>query len=267
MYTIKQVADLAQVSVRTLHYYDEIALLRPAQVGANGYRYYAEDDLLRLQQILFYRELGLELMQIKEVLDAPDFDLVSALRRHKTSLQAKQTRLGDLIATIDRTLQTLTGAVPMNQQGLYSGFTPEEEEHYTRSARLQYGPSLVNESVGRWKSYTEEQRAAILDEGRQVYADLAQALTEGLAANSEAVQEMLKRWHSHIYYFYQPSLDILRGLGMTYANDPAFNATFQQFHPDLAGYLEAGINHYVDELETAELARMIAEDEAQAAQR
>ena len=96
MYTVKQVAEVAGVSVRTLHHYDEIGLLPPSRVGSNGYRYYDEATLLRLQQILFYREIGLELLQIKDILDQPDFEVTEALRSHRKALQAKIERLQNL---------------------------------------------------------------------------------------------------------------------------------------------------------------------------
>src|SRR5688572_8100776 len=104
MYTVKQLSDLTEVSVRTLHYYDEIGLLHPTKVGANSYRYYDDEALLRLQQILFYREMGLELMQIKEILNSPTFDLLAALRSHRTVLQEKINRLHDLVGTVDTTI-------------------------------------------------------------------------------------------------------------------------------------------------------------------
>src|SRR5689334_7076537 len=101
MYTVKQLSELAEVSVRTLHYYDEIGLLHPVQVGTNGYRHYDDAALLRLQQILFYREIGLELSQIKEILDSPDFDVLVALRSHRNILQEKISRMEELVNTVD----------------------------------------------------------------------------------------------------------------------------------------------------------------------
>src|SRR3972149_11063698 len=103
MYSVKALADLAGVSRRTLHYYDEIGLLKPTTVQANGYRAYDEDALLRLQQILFYRELDFELEQIKALLNEPDFDLVSALCEHRSALEQRQQRLKTLTETIDST--------------------------------------------------------------------------------------------------------------------------------------------------------------------
>src|SRR5687768_10889673 len=115
MYTVKQVADLTRVSVRTLHYYDEIGLLHPSKVGANGYRYYDDDALLRLQQILIYREIGLELMQIKDILDSPNFDLLEALRSHRAVLEQKIGRLHQLVRTVDTTIMHLAGEIDMSK--------------------------------------------------------------------------------------------------------------------------------------------------------
>src|SRR5881275_446631 len=107
--TVSEVAKLSGVSVRTLHHYDEVGLLKPACVGANGYRYYGKDELLRLQQILFHRELGFPLDEIARVLDAPDFDRVAALKAHRARLEAEAARFGALIRTIDQTLAALEG--------------------------------------------------------------------------------------------------------------------------------------------------------------
>lgn len=262
MYTVKQLSELAGVSVRTLHYYDEIDLLRPSKVGANGYRYYDEPALYRLQQILFYREIGLELMQIKEVLDSPDFDLASALRSHRAVLQEKINRLQNLIGTVDDTIKDLTGEAKMSKKRLFEAFSDEQQKEYEREARLEYGPENVNESIRRWNSYSEAQKQAIGEEGEQVYRELAEAMEAGISAQDESVQTILVRWHQHIRYFYEPTLDILRNLGTTYNSHPGFIATFTKIHPDLPAYLEVGITQYVDDLETAELERMLAEDEA-----
>ena len=108
-YTVKQVAVMSGVSVRTLHFYDETGLLKPAHHGANGYRFYEEPQLLLLQQILFYRELGFELKQIKKILGGADFQIAVALQSHRKTLQTNLTRTNRLIETIDRTIQHLKG--------------------------------------------------------------------------------------------------------------------------------------------------------------
>lgn len=261
MYTVKQVAELAGVSVRTLHHYDDIGLLRPTRVGENGYRHYDDAALLRLQQILLYREMGLELTQIREMLDSPDFELGAALRSHRRALEHRISRLQELVRTVERTIRHIEENEPMTKRQIFKAITPEEEKEMTREARLQYGPDLVNQSVQRWGSYTQAKKNAILAEGNQLYTEISQALESGLASDSSEVQRLMERWHNHLRYFYEPPLEVLRGLGSLYHDDPRFRANFDQFHPELAGYMRAAINLYVDELETAEITRMLAEDE------
>jgi DNA-binding transcriptional MerR regulator len=247
VYTVKQLSDLANVSVRTLHYYDEIGLLHPSKVGANGYRYYDDAALLRLQQILFYREIGLELMHIKEILDSPDFDLLAALRSHRVVLQEKIKRLDKLVNTIDNTIMHLAEEVDMSKKQLFEAFSEEKQKHYERLARLHYG---------------QARQDSIREEGGQIYRDLAAALEAGKSAKSAEVQAMIERWHQHLGYFYEPTLDVLRGLAGGYNSHPDFIAFFHHLHPDLPDYLNEAIIQYVDDLETAEIARMLAEDEA-----
>jgi len=263
MYTVKQLSELAQVSVRTLHYYDEIGLLHPSQVGGNGYRYYDDSALLRLQQILFYREIGMELMQIKDVLDRPDFDLVTALKSHRAVLLEKSERLLNLVSTVEDTIKHLQGEKEMSKRQLFQAFSDEKQKEYEREARLQYGPDNVNQSIKRWNNYTQAQKEAIGNEGNQVYSDIVDAIEAGKEPTSEEVQAILKRWHDHLRYFYEPTLDILRGLGELYTSHPDFIANFSKIHSDLAEYMKSGINQYVDDLEYAEIERMLAEDEAQ----
>lgn len=261
MYTVKQLSELAEISVRTLHYYDEIGLLKPSKVGANGYRYYDEDSLLRLQQILFYREIGLALAQIKEILDSPDFDLLVALQSHRTVLLEKIKRLETLVSTVDSTIMHLAGEVEMNKKRLFKAFSEKKQQEYERLARLQYGPAIVNESIKRWNSYTKGQKDAIQQEGGQIYSDLVGAIEAGKSPQSAEVQAILQRWHNHIRYFYEPMPEILRGLGEGYNSNPDFVAFFQKLHPDLPAFLQEGIAKYVDDLETAGIERLLAEDE------
>lgn len=122
-YTVKQVARISGVSVRTLHFYDETGLLKPAWLGANGYRYYEEPQLLTLQQILFYRELGFELKQIQRILGRADFEKVAALQSHRKVLQKNLAQTRQLIETIDKTIQHLKGRKKMKNQEMFAGFS------------------------------------------------------------------------------------------------------------------------------------------------
>lgn len=262
MYTVSQVAELSGVSVRTLHHYDAIGLLRPASVGANGYRYYDEAALLRLQQILFYREIGLELAQIRDVLDDPGFDVTAALRGHRAALAARIDRMRALIETIDTTIAGLTGKGDdsMGKQ-LFKGFSEEKQRGYEREIRLRYGPDKVEESRRNWASYSAQQKQAIMDEGSAIYTAVVKAIQKGLAPESEDVQALLERWHQHLRHFYEPTTEILRGLGELYTTHPDFISNFAAMHPDLADYMKSGIAVYVDALEDAELRRMLDEDD------
>jgi len=122
-YTVKQVAAMSGVSVRTLHFYDETGLLKPAHYGANGYRFYEEPQLLTLQQVLFYRELGFELKQIQRILGQADFEIVAALQSHREDLQKNLTRTHSLIETIDKTIKHLKGTKKMKSEELFTGFS------------------------------------------------------------------------------------------------------------------------------------------------
>lgn len=254
MYQVKQLADLAGVSVRTLHYYDEIGLLKPSSVGENGYRYYADADLLRLQQVLFFREMGLGLSQIKAIVDAPNFDMVSALQTHRQHLQAKMERLQTLIHTVDQTILHLTGAVSMSKKKkIFVGFSEAQEQAYTEDAARRWGEDTVRQSVKLWHSYSADEKARIQDEGQAIYLDLVEAMPSG--PSSPTTQTILGRWHQHIRYFYEPSLEVLGGLGQTYYDDPDFHAFFANIHSDLPQFLAEAIAVYVDKLETAWLER------------
>ena len=253
MYTVKQISDLAGVSNRTLHYYDEIGLLKPTRVGDNNYRYYDEAALLRLQQILFYREMDLELEQIRLILDEPGFDLVSALQKHRQALEKKTTRARNLIKTVDATIMHLLGEVKMSKKNIFEGFSEEKQKEYEEQAKQEWGKENVERSIKLWNSYSEERKQEIMQEGSQVYLDLIANMEKG--PKSETVQQILVRWHEHLHYFYEPSLEVLRGLGTMYDDHPDFNATFTAMHPDLPPFLKEAINFYVDELEDQWLRR------------
>ncbi|MBN1535783.1 MAG: MerR family transcriptional regulator [Anaerolineales bacterium] len=246
MYTIRQLSRLAGVTVRTLHYYDEIGLLNPTSIGENRYRYYDEDSLFRLQQILLYREMGMPLTQIKEIVDNRNFDLVSALQAHRSALQNKINRLKTVVNTIDITIMHLVGEVPMSNDKIFQGFNPEKQKHYEEQAENMWGEK-AKQSIKLWYSYSEQDKQKIMQEGSQIYTDIIANLDK--RPQSPEIQDILIRWHRHMRYFYEPTLEILRGLGDMYHDNPDFNATFTQMHPDLPKFLKIAINYYVDTLE------------------
>src|SRR5215470_11972718 len=141
-YTVKQVARMSGVSVRTLHFYDEVGLLKPAYYGANGYRFYKEPQLLTLQQILFYRELGFELKQIKRILGRADFEKIAALQSHRKDLRKNLTRTQTLIRTIDKTIEHLKGKKKMKSQEMFVGFDPEQQARHEQYLINRFGEKM-----------------------------------------------------------------------------------------------------------------------------
>jgi DNA-binding transcriptional MerR regulator len=233
---------MAGVSPRTLHYYDEIGLLKPSSLGENGYRYYGEDAALRLQQILFYRELDVSLSEIRRILDAPGFDVQLALQSHRRALQVRVERLNGLIATIDRTVEHMRGERDMSTGEMFAGFDEEIERRYEEEASRLWGEKHVKESRRRRDSYSKEKQSAILAEGGAVYQDLVTCLGEDPA--NEPVQQAIARRHQNLRYFYEPTPEVLRGLGQAYSQHPQFRATFTRMHPDLPEFLTAAIEYY-----------------------
>jgi DNA-binding transcriptional MerR regulator len=244
-YTVHQLAELAGVSVRTLHHYDQLGLLRPTQRTTTGYRLYQEPELLRLQQILFYKELDFPLAQIKAILDQPGFDQMQALNDHRRRLQARGQQIAQLLHTLDKTILKLTEAnMELSDAELYEGFSQEKIERYQREVREMYDPKLVEESNRRVRKLSKAQWNVIKQEGDQV--------TRGIAELSERdpgdpdVQKLIDRHHAWIENFYPCSSEIYRGLGQLYVEHPEFRATYDRYRPDLADFMQAAMNYYCD---------------------
>ncbi len=153
-YTVKQVAAMSGVSVRALHFYDEMALLKPAYTKANGYRIYEEPQLLLLQQILFYRELGFELKRIKEILSQRKFEKVAALKSHRQVLEKNVTRTRTLIETIDKTIRHLKGTKKMKSEELFTGFSVAAGTDRFNEAFNRYGTTIDCKVSGKDTSGT-----------------------------------------------------------------------------------------------------------------
>ncbi|RPJ26128.1 MAG: MerR family transcriptional regulator [Chloroflexi bacterium] len=243
MFTVKQLSKLAGVTPRTLHHYDAIGLLKPSRVGDNGYRYYGEESLLRLQQILFYRELGIPLEDIKKIMGRGDFDVLGALRSHKDALQKQVARLNRLINTVDNTINHLKGNNIMSDKAYFEGFSEEEQEKYALEAEQMYDPETVRESNRKWKSYSASQKGSILAEGNAIYTDMIAAMPKG--AGNQEVQSIVERWRKHMDYFWTPKLDQLLALVNGYNDDPRFKANFDRIHPQLAEFFREAVKVYV----------------------
>ncbi len=242
-YTVKQLSDLAGVSIRTLHYYDEVGLLKPESVGGNGYRYYEVGSLLRLQQVLFYRELGLELSEIKEIITRPGFDVEVALESHRKSLQGRVERLNRLIATVDDTILHLKGKKEMSKKQLFQAFSDEEQEKLAAEAEQMYDPEIVRASQKKWKSYTTADKQRIGEEGNAAYEMIVAAIP--LGPGSPQAQAGVDLWRKHMDYFWTPNPEQLIGLTDLYNTDPRFKANFDKIDPRLAEFMSEAVKIYV----------------------
>jgi DNA-binding transcriptional MerR regulator len=246
-YTVSRLAKLAGVSVRTLHYYDEIGLLQPRSHTEAGYRLYGGDDLLRLQQILFFRELDVPLADIRLILDDPGFEPLQALSDHRRHLEKRSARIARLLQTIDRTILKLTEDdmdEKVTDEELYAGFTTEQRERYEREVREQYDPELVAESNRRVRNMSKAQWAALQREGEEVHTALA-ALMDRQPSDPE-VQALIARHYAMMNQFYPVSAEIYRGLGQLYVTNDEFRAFYDKVRPGLADFLQPAIVHYTD---------------------
>jgi DNA-binding transcriptional MerR regulator len=245
-YTVKAVSDLAGISIRTLHYYDEIGLLKPAETNPSGYRIYTEEDLERLQQVLFFRELDFSLLEIKEILHSPDFDRRRALLDHKQMLLQRQERMARLIASVDRTLAAMERGIQMDEKELFDGFEPSQ---YEEEVKQRWGGTKeYAESAERTKRYTKADWTVIKQEMQDISGGVAGLMDRSPA--DPAVQEWVRKWHQTINdRFYTCSLEIFRGLGDMYVQDERFTANYEKVKPGLAQFMRAAMHAYCDKLE------------------
>lgn len=242
MYTVKQLAKMAGITPRTLHYYDEIGLLEPTRTAENGYRYYGEEALLRLQQILFFRELDLPLEQIREIMDQPGFDPQKALEHHRSELQRRVQHLQRLIQTTEDTLEHLRGKRKMEDPQLFDVFNEEQQARYQQEAEQMYDPAVVRASYQRWNRYSKEEKQRIGEEGNAVYQSFMQAMPKGPA--SPEAQACVATWRRHMEYFWSPNEEQLLGIAGGYVNDPRFRANFDKIHPGLADFVYEAVKIY-----------------------
>lgn len=251
-YKVKEVRDMVGVSVRTLHYYDQIGLLKPESVSAAGYRLYTDSDLERLQQILFFKELDFNLQEIKEILDSRDFDRVHALKAHRDMLIKKKKRLERIIKSVEKTIDSAEGGEKMNKKEMFDGFSMEEiekhKEKYAKEVKEKYGDShAFKESQSRTSKYSKEDWAIIMKKQGEIYKKLS-GLMDREPADSE-VQKSVEDWREHINrYFYTCTPEIFRGLGELYVNDERFTANIDKVKSGLAKFLSEAIKVYCDNL-------------------
>lgn len=248
-YTVKKLSELAGISGRTLRFYDQIDLLKPNRINSSGYRIYGGKEVDRLQQILFYRNLGLPLEEIKEVLDAPNFDSETALTAHYQHLLEQQQQLNKLIATVEKTLQVKRGMSSMTDKEKFEGFKKEliekNETQYGDEIREKYGNKAVEESNQKMAGMSKEKYEAFEKLGNELLEELEVAMNDqnpqGTAG--QRVAALHKEWLSFTWGSY--SKEAHRGLAEMYVSDPRFTACYDEKAGDgAASYLRDAIVAY-----------------------
>ncbi|GAC1472046.1 MAG: MerR family transcriptional regulator [Ktedonobacteraceae bacterium] len=242
-YTVKQLARLAGVTVRTLHYYDEIGLLKPSFIQDNGYRCYEEKELLKLQQILFFRELEFPLEDIVQILDTPGYSALAALADQRHLLEMKRARFDGLLATIDETMKTLREGGKMSTDDLFASFADSQIEQYKEEAKARWGTTdAYKQSMERVRQLTKKELDQIQEEGQAITLALSKLMAQGIA-NAE-VQQQIERHFQHINRFYDCSYEMYSNLGNMYVEDTRFAENYNKFAPHLAEFMRDAIAHY-----------------------
>lgn len=242
-YTIKQIADLAGVTTRTLRYYDAIGLLSPADIGGNGYRYYDQDSLLRLQQILFFRELDVPLKEIQFIMSRPDFDLLRALESHRSALMHRAKRLNRLIDTVDLTIAEIKGEIIMDDKEIFDGF---DQSQYEQEVRERWGNTpQYAESQRKWANYSREQKQAILAEGGQITQRMV--ADSSASADDPKVQAAVGEYFAYLnQYFYTCDVEFLRNLADMWVADQRFAANYDRIRAGGAEFVRQAVHIFCD---------------------
>ncbi|MTI46326.1 MerR family transcriptional regulator [Sporosalibacterium faouarense] len=252
-YKVKDVADLVGISVRTLHHYDQIDLLKPESVTAAGYRLYSNKDLERLQQILFFKELDFSLQDIKDILNSPDFDRVRTLKMHKKLLIKKKKRLENIINSVEKTIDSIEGGKEMSNKEMFEDFDMKEiklhQEKYAEETKKKYGNTdAYAESMKKTSKYTEEDWKRIKDESQEINSMIVKNMEKG--PDNPVVQEYIDKFRKHITdSYYNCTLEIFRGLGELYVSDERFTNNLEKVKEGYAEFLREAILIYCDRLE------------------
>jgi DNA-binding transcriptional MerR regulator len=247
-YTVQKLAKLAGVSARTMRYYDEIGILKPARINSSGYRIYGQAEVDRLQQILFYRELGVSLESIREIITAPSFDEVKALREHRSKLLEKREQLDLLIANLDKTIASKEGKIKMSDQEKFEAFKQkmidDNEKKYGKEIREKYGDETIDKSNRKLKTMSQEQYAESIRLEREVKETLNAAFKTGDPAGplAQKAADLHRQWLSLHWDSY--SKEAHAGLAQMYVDDERFTAYYDKEQPGTALFLRDAVFIY-----------------------
>jgi MerR family transcriptional regulator, thiopeptide resistance regulator len=240
MKTVGEVAELAGVTVRTLHHYDELGLLSPSERSEAGYRLYSYADLARLQEILIWRQLGFALWEIQALLDDPGYDRVGALERQRQLVDREVERLGSLAGAIEAALAAERRGTRLEEDTMFDGFDPSE---YEQEARERWGDTYAyGESARRTRGYGDAEWAAIAAESDEIVNGLVSLMRAGEPPEGAAARALAERHRDHISrWFYPCSPQMHSGLGEMYVADERFAQTYERQASGLAAYFRDAI--------------------------
>ncbi|MBA3350452.1 MAG: MerR family transcriptional regulator [Actinobacteria bacterium] len=241
-YSVGEVAQLAGVTVRTLHHYDEVGLLSPGGRSAGGYRRYNEGDLERLERVLFYRELGFPLEEIATILQEST-DPSSHLRWQHRLLRERIVRLEEMVGLIEKEMEAKQMGVSLTPEERFEIFGDFVPEDYEQEVKERWSDTdAYKQSQRRTAAYTKEDWTQLKAEGSEIEQNLAAAMKEGVAADSDRAIELAEQHRQHITrWFYECGYDMHRGLGQMYVGDPRFSAHYESIAPGLARYISEAI--------------------------
>lgn len=252
-YSISRLAEMAGVSTRTLRHYDDCGLLPPRRNRANDYRLYGQEEVDRLQQILFYRELGLGLGEIKEILDAPGFEPLAALAGHLAALKGKREQLDRLIRNVEKSIKAMKGDMMMSDREKFEGFKQklieENEERYGEEIRARHGDAVIDGANAKLKGMTQEQYEESVRLSQELNDTLKAALAQGDPAGPLAQKacELHRDWLGIYWAEGTYSKEAHRGLAQAYVSDPRFKAHYDGIAPGLAVFLRDAIEVFCQE--------------------
>ncbi len=247
-YTVKELAKISGVSVRTLHWYDEVGLLKPAYHGSNGYRYYEEEQLLILQQILFFRELGFELKQIRKVLGRTDFDKMVALISHSQVLKKNIEQTRKLIKTIDKTIEHLKGTKKMKEKEMFSGFSKEQQAEYERQIIKRFGDqgkAHIEESKQNAKKWSKADEENLKKEFVDICKELTRLLEQNFKVSTTEVQDVIRRHHVWLSKWWIPTKESYAGHGQ-FIVDSDLRKAYEAYQPRLPEFIAEAIQVFAD---------------------
>jgi MerR family transcriptional regulator, multidrug-efflux activator len=252
MFKVKEVAEMAGVSVRTLHHYDRIGLLKPETVSPAGYRFYSERNLERLQQILVFKEMDFSLLEIKDIIERPEFNRKENLKKHKELLLTKKRRLEEIIRTVEVTIDSIEGGYKMADKDMFKGFDMKEiEEHqkkYSEEAKGRYGKETVEYVEKKTAGYSSEDWENIQSKTDEIYKVIIAGMDKG--PEDPEVQQAVADWRKFITdHYYDCTLEIFRGLGDLYVDDPRFTKNIDKYQHGLAAFFKKAIYYYCGQQE------------------